>query len=117
MRSLLCLFLLLPAVAGAQTINPTNLDFDHPDFAQTDAYEVGYFSAVAAAAPVQTATLAKPASCAPCTGALPSRPTAFGNWWVAVRANAGGASPVTSEWSNRVPFVRAPVAPVVRGLR
>jgi hypothetical protein len=106
----LFLLVLLPIPAGAQTINPTVFDFDHEDFAQTDQYEVGYFSAVGAVAPVQTATLAKPATCAPCSGVLPSRPTAFGNWWVAVRANAGGASPVVSEWKEMVYDKERPAA-------
>ena len=109
--------LLAPGVVHAQTVNPTAVDFDHVDFAQTDQYEIGYFSSATAAAPVQTATLAKPATCSPCTSALPARPSQFGNWWVGIRAAAGGASPVVSDWSNKAPFVRAPVAPAVRGLR
>lgn len=109
--------LALAGVADAQTpVNPTQFAFDHVDFAQTDQYEVGYFSTATATAPVQTANFAKPAACNPCQGALPSRPTQFGNWWLGVRAVIGGASPVTSPWSNIVPFVRAPVAPVVRGV-
>lgn len=97
--------------------NPTAVEFDHPDFAQTDQYELGYFTAPAAAVPVQTATIAKPATCAPCTVPLASRPTQFATWWVAVRGLAGGATPVTSPWSNLVPFDRRPVAPTVRAVR
>ena len=105
----------LAAPAAAQPpVNPTSVTFDHADYAGTDSYMLGYFSSATAAAPVQEAALPKPTSCAPCTGTLVSRPTAFQSWWVAVRAVAGG---VSSAWSNRVPFDRGPVAPVITGVQ
>ena len=96
--------------ASAQTPipNPTQITFDHLDFAQTSSYEVGYFASATATVPVQSGTLPKPASCSPCTGPLPSRPTAFQSWWAGVRAVAGTT---TSAWSALVPFVRVPLAP------
>lgn len=111
---LLLLLLCFASTAFAQTpANPTQVAFDHVDYTGTDSYVLGYFSGESTAAPVQEASLAKPSSCAPCTGTLESRPVAFGTWWVAVRAVAGETS---SPWSNRVPFLRVPVAPVVRGV-
>lgn len=119
-RSLVLVALVVLLVVGARPalaqtpINPTTVAFDHADYASTDHYVLGYFASATAAAPVQEATLPKPASCTPCSGALVSRPTAFQNWWVAARAVAGG---LTSPWSNRVPFDRVPVAPVISGLK
>lgn len=98
-------------LADAQVVNPTQMEFDHADFAQTDSYMVGYFTSATATAPIQEAPFAKPSTCAPCAGVLPSRPTAFGAYWVAVRAVAGT---VSSLWSNREPFQRTPVAPSLR---
>lgn len=99
-------------VANAQTtvpVNPTQIAFEHLDFAGTDLYSVGYFSSETATSPVQEANFAKPASCAPCQGALPSRPSTFQRWYVGVRAIAGALS---SAWSAPlVPFDRAPSAP------
>lgn len=110
MTRLLCgaLLVLLAASATAQVTNPRTIDFDHEDFAAVDGFVVGYFANPTATAPVQEAAFPKPATCAPCSGALPSRPTAFRTWYVAVRAVAGD---VSSEWSERVPFVRAPEPP------
>lgn len=111
-RIALTLALLLvsaPVFAQAPVKNPNTVIFDHADFVNTDSYSVGYFTSATATTPVQEAPFNKPGSCAPCTGALPSRPTMFGNWWVAVRAIAGTT---TSDWSSPlVPFVRAPLAP------
>lgn len=95
-------------LAQSVPVNPTALTFDHTDFAATDSYVVGYFSSATATTPVQEAPLPKPASCSPCSGSLPSRPSAFQAWWVAVRAVAGT---MTSGWSNYSPFMRVPVAP------
>src|SRR5262245_47990266 len=98
-----------PVVAQQPIANPTRLEFQHTDFAQTDSYVVGYFTSDTAAAPLQESPFAKPASCSPCAGSLPSRPTAFGIYWVAVRAVAGT---VSSDWSVRIPFARVPVEPI-----
>ena len=104
--------LCLPRLVHAQNpVNPTQIEFDHADYATTDNYEVGYFTSATAAAPLQSGTLAKPTTCNPCSGTLPSRPTAFGSYWIAVRAIAGTFQ---SPWSNYVPFDRRPVAPTAR---
>lgn len=106
---LLGVLLLLAAPASAQTVNPTTVAFDHADYAGTDSYSIGYFSSATATAPVQEAAFPKPGSCSPCTGALPSRPSAFQVWYVGARAVAGT---LTSAWSAPlVPFQRVPVAP------
>lgn len=110
-HALVVLFVLSAAAASAQqpVVNPTNVAFDHNDFAGVDSYVLGYFSSATAAAPVQEAAVSKPANCSPCVvSMLPSRPTAFQNWWVGVRAVAGA---VSSPWSNLAPFVRSPAAP------
>jgi len=103
-------FVLLASSAFAQTpaVNPTMIDFDHVDFAGTDSYSVGYFSSATAINPVQEAPFVKPATCNPCSGLLPSRPTQFQTWYVGVRAIAGTT---TSAWSALVPFVRVPAVP------
>lgn len=118
MRRFLLLFLLIGTSASAQVVNPGNLSFDSADHALVDHYVVGYFTSATAAAPLQEGQLTKPGTCAPCQGALPSRPTAFGGYWAAVRAvaRATDGTTVSSVWSNRVPFDRTPVAPVVLGL-
>lgn len=90
-------------------VNPTTVEFEHVDFDGVDRYVLGYFSSPTAPAPVQEADLPKPATCAPCTGPLVSRPTGFATWYVGVRAVAGT---VSSPWSAPlVPFARAPLAP------
>lgn len=101
--------------ASGQVTNPTAISFDHADYAGIDHYVVGYFSDASAAVPIQEGTLPKPTTCTPCGGPLPSRPTSFSTYYAAVRAVARAADGalVTSVWSNRVPFVRAPAAPVV----
>lgn len=100
---------LYASIASAQTIvNPNGLDFDHADYAGTASYVLGYFASATAASPVQEAPVTKPGSCAPCSVPLASRPTAFQPWWVGVRAVAGSMSSV---WSEKVPFDRAPLAP------
>lgn len=110
MKALILVFVLFAVPAFAQApVNPTTVAFDHADYAGIDAYVLGYFSSATATAPVQEAPLPKPAGCSPCSGALASRPTAFNLWFVGVRAVAGS---VTSPWSNLVPFVRSPVAPI-----
>ncbi len=101
--------LLLGALMGAQApTNPTTIEFAHAFYAVVDRYVLGYFASADAPAPVQEADFPKPASCAPCAGPLVSRPTAFQTWYVGVRAVAGTTSSV---WSDRVPFLRAPLAP------
>lgn len=104
---------LFAVTASAQSvINPTRIEFDHEDFGITDSYELGYYQQ-GASAPTQIVPLVKPGACSPCSGALVSRPTVLGNWFVGVRAVAGG---VRSDWSAFVPFARAPSAPVIRTL-
>lgn len=90
-------------------VNPTTVIFDDPDFAQTQSYSIGYFSTATATTPVQEATMAKPSSCTPCAGPLPSRPANYQTWWVRVKSQTGTS--VTSAWSDPVPFVRAPATP------
>lgn len=96
-------FVLLSTAVNAQTVNPTVYSFTHTDFAQTNAYELGYFADATVAQPIQMVSIPKPGTCAPCTGnlALPSTPLGFGTFYAAVRATAGS---VASAWSNRVPF-------------
>lgn len=114
MRSLIAaLVLMLVTVAApvfAQNpVNPTTAMWDSVDHAGVDSYEIGYFAGPTTVAPIQTAPIAKPAACAPCTvSILASRPTGFQVWYGAVRAIAGT---LASGWSNRVPFDRSPVAP------
>ena len=117
MKAVLVALLLLvavPAAAQQPVANPTRIEFNHTDHAQTDSYVVGYYTSDTAPAPLQESPLPKPATCAPCAGLLPSRPTAFGLYWVAVRAVAGALS---SAWSNRVPFDRVPVEPTALVVR
>lgn len=104
--------LLFAAPLFAQNpVNPSAITFDHVDFAATADYSVGYFADAVAVTPVQFATLPKPATCAPCSGPLVSRPNTFQTWYVGVRANGTLAGPPFSAWSVRVPFDRSPLAP------
>jgi hypothetical protein len=106
-----CLTIGIGSAAAQTPKNPTVADFDDANFDKVSGYELGYFTSAAAAAPLQTAAITKPATCAPCSTPIASRPTAFGNYWIAVRGVAGT---VVSEWSNRLPFENAPLAPTLR---
>jgi hypothetical protein len=112
MKKLIFTFLILFSTSNviAQIpVNPTTIQFDSPDHAIVTSYIVGYFSSAISTVPVQEATLIKPGTCSPCSGNLPSRPSAFQNWWVGVKAIAGTAS---SPYSVTVPFVRQLEPPV-----
>lgn len=113
--SLIVTFVLMAACAHAQTvINPTQIQFTHADFAWAQSYNVGYFSSLSAPSPVQVGTLAKPSSCSPCSGLLPSRPTAFQTWYVAVQGvgvDVNNQVLLTAWSSPYVPFVSAPLSP------
>jgi hypothetical protein len=114
-------FLALPALAGAQTINPASVQFDSADHALVTRYSVGYFLG-AAAQPFQEASV--PVASVTGTAAtgrslLLSRP-AFGNFTLKLRAIAldSNNAEVSSPWSAAsLPFVFSPLAPVVRGLQ
>ena len=106
---ILIFILTIAKSANAQVANPTTIIFDHSDFAITTSYSVGYFSSLTSTTPVQEATFNKPSTCNPCTGLLPSRPTAFQTWYVGVRAISGTS---TSAWSAPlIPFVRVVETP------
>ena len=104
-------FTLVSSVSYAQVVNPTTAAWDHASFSQSTGYEFGYFADATVAQPIQTAAVAKPATCAPCSSAfvLPSKPLGFGVFYLSVRAIAGTA---LSDWSNRVPFELRLAAPV-----
>lgn len=105
------LILLVSSRVSAQIpVNPTIIEFESADHSIVTSYIVGYFSSATSTAPVQEAGFVKPGSCSPCSGALPSRPSAFQNWWVAVKAIAGSASSPYS--TPLVPFVRQLEPPV-----
>ena len=103
------LILIASDVRAQVPVNPTTIQFDSPDHAVVTSYMVGYFSSATSILPVQEAVLVKPGTCNPCSGLLPSRPSAFQNWWVGVKAIAGSAS---SPYSVTVPFVRQLEPPV-----
>jgi hypothetical protein len=107
MKLRILFFLLLTTPLKAQVVNLTTIEFDHVDWTLTDSYEIGYFSSLTATVPIQSGILAKPGTCNPCSGTLPSKPSAFQMWFVAVRAKQGlhlvhGVTPMSllqSSWA------------------
>jgi carbon starvation protein CstA len=121
-QSLLAFALVLvPALAGAQTVNPTRVVFDSPDHQQVTRYDVGYFIG-SATSPAQTVSV--PVDQVTGSGTtnlslLLARPIFGSNLTVKLRAVAGTApDEAMSAWSGpTVPFVFSPLAPTVRGLQ
>lgn len=117
-RFILPLIILLGGAANVSPqslINPSQLVFNHDDFARTSTYELGYYL-VGAEAPIQTVVIPKTSVALAGVEYATSLPRpVFGTFVTRLRACAVDVNnaPICSPWSNTTnSFSLLPLAPV-----
>ena len=113
-KTLFVLMMAMASAAGAQTVNPPKIYFDHDDRAITTTYDIGYFLG-AAPAPVQTVSVPVASTVPDGTSwQTPLPRPVLGTYTAKMRACGDSPSgSVCSPWSDPSgPFSLTPKTPV-----